>query len=115
MNGKRVPSREVVVGDILKFTSGDRIGADLRIIESTSLEIEESALTGESVPVAKKVKQFNMKLKALGMKQTIAFMGTMVTRGNGTGIVIATGMETAMGKIADLLQSAETQDHAVAA
>ena len=49
----KIPSREVVLGDILKFSSGDRIGADVRIIEANNLEIEESALTGESVPVAK--------------------------------------------------------------
>ncbi|MGX2959196.1 calcium-translocating P-type ATPase, SERCA-type [Peribacillus sp. JNUCC 23] len=106
---KRVPSREVVVGDILKFTSGDRIGADLRIIESASLEIEESALTGESVPVAKLSEAIQYEVESIGDEANYAFMGTMVTRGSGTGVVIAKGMETAMGKIADLLQSAETQ------
>lgn len=106
---KRVPSREVVVGDILKFTSGDRIGADLRIIESASLEIEESALTGESVPVTKLSEAIQYEVESIGDEANYAFMGTMVTRGSGTGVVIATGMETAMGKIADLLQSAETQ------
>ena len=106
---KRVASREVVVGDILKFTSGDRIGADLRIIESVSLEIEESALTGESVPVAKLSEAIQYEVESIGDEANYAFMGTMVTRGSGTGVVIAIGMETAMGKIADLLQSTETQ------
>ncbi len=104
----KVPSREVVPGDILKFTSGDRIGADLRIIESKSLEIEESALTGESVPVAKFVQPISGDNVNLGDQENMAFMGTMVTRGSGVGVVVGTGMNTAMGQIADLLQSAET-------
>ncbi|QOR68505.1 calcium-translocating P-type ATPase, SERCA-type [Cytobacillus suaedae] len=104
----KVPSREVVPGDILKFTSGDRIGADLRIIESKSLEIEESALTGESVPVAKFVQPIAGDNVNIGDQENMAFMGTMVTRGSGVGVVVGTGMNTAMGQIADLLQSAET-------
>jgi P-type Ca2+ transporter type 2C len=104
----KIPSREVVPGDILKFTSGDRIGADLRIIESKSLEIEESALTGESVPVAKFVQPVSGDNVNIGDQENMAFMGTMVTRGSGVGVVVGTGMNTAMGQIADLLQSAET-------
>ncbi|PLT34268.1 calcium-translocating P-type ATPase, SERCA-type [Bacillus sp. V5-8f] len=104
----KMPSREVVVGDVLKFTSGDRIGADLRIMESSSLEIEESALTGESVPAVKFAQPIRHAVDSIGDEQNMAFMGTMVTRGSGVGIVTATGMNTAMGKIADMLQSAET-------
>ena len=104
----KIPSKEVVVGDIVKFSSGDRIGADLRIIESKSLEIEESALTGESLPVAKFVDPISGSDIGLGDQGNMAFMGTMVTRGSGVGVVVATGMSTAMGQIADLLQSAET-------
>jgi P-type Ca2+ transporter type 2C len=104
----KIPSKEVVVGDILKFTSGDRIGADVRLIQSSSLEIEESALTGESVPVAKNTSPITGENVSLGDLENMAFMGTMVTRGSGKGIVVATGMKTAMGEIADLLQSAET-------
>lgn len=104
----KIPSKEVVVGDILKFSSGDRIGADLRIIESSSLEIEESALTGESQPVSKRSEELMFAADGIGDEENKAFMGTMVTRGSGIGIVIATGMDTAMGKIAHLLQSAET-------
>lgn len=104
----KIPSKEVVVGDILKFTSGDRIGADLRIIESSSLEIEESALTGESQPVAKISEPLMFEADGIGDEENKAFMGTMVTRGSGIGIVISTGMDTAMGQIAHLLQSAET-------
>ena len=104
----KIPSKEVVVGDILKFTSGDRIGADLRIIESSSLEIEESALTGESQPVVKTSDPLLFEAEGIGDEENKAFMGTMVTRGSGVGIVISIGMDTAMGQIAHLLQSAET-------
>jgi P-type Ca2+ transporter type 2C len=106
----RIPSKEVTVGDILRFTSGDRIGADVRIIESKSLEIEESALTGESLPVAKHNDPLHADNPGIGDMENIAFMGTMVTRGSGTGVVIATGMKTAMGQIANLLQTAEASD-----
>jgi len=104
----KIPSKEVVVGDVLKFASGDRIGADLRIIESFSLEIEESALTGESQPAVKTSEPLLFDADGIGDEENKAFMGTMVTRGSGKGIVIATGMDTAMGKIAHLLQTAET-------
>lgn len=105
---RKVASREVVVGDIIKFGSGDRIGADLRIVQASSLEIEESALTGESVPSVKSDKPVHGSDVAIGDQENMAFMGTLVTRGTGVGVVVATGMNTAMGQIADLLQSAET-------
>ncbi|MED3563852.1 HAD-IC family P-type ATPase, partial [Bacillus xiapuensis] len=106
----KIPSKEIIIGDILKFSSGDRIGADVRIIESKSLEIEESALTGESVPVSKSVESLQTANPGIGDMENIGFMGTMVTRGSGTGVVISTGMKTAMGQIADLLQNAESQE-----
>lgn len=106
----KIPSKEIVIGDILKFTSGDRIGADVRVIESRSLEIEESALTGESVPVSKHIDSLTTVNPGIGDMENIAFMGTMITRGSGVGVVIATGMKTAMGQIADLLQNAESQE-----
>ncbi|MBM7701806.1 calcium-translocating P-type ATPase, SERCA-type [Metabacillus iocasae] len=104
----KVTSKELVLGDIVKFTSGDRIGADLRIIEAKSLEIEESALTGESLPVAKTTIALKGDDIPLGDQENMAFMGTLVTRGSGIGVVVGTGMNTAMGQIANLLQSAET-------
>lgn len=109
-NWFKLPSKEVVVGDILKFSSGDRVGADIRIISAKSLEIEESALTGESVPVPKHVEVVRGSYVSLGDQDNMAFMGTMVTRGSGIGVVVGTGMNTAMGQIADLLQSAETME-----
>lgn len=104
----RIPSRDLVIGDVIKFSSGDRIGADVRLIDVKSLEIEESALTGESVPVAKHVNPITDGEISLGDQENMAFMGTMVTRGNGIGVVVGVGMNTAMGQIAELLQSAET-------
>ena len=104
----KIPARELVVGDIIKFSSGDRIGADVRLIDAKGLEIEESALTGESVPTAKSAVSLMNENAALGDLHNMAFMGTLVTRGSGIGIVIATGMKTAMGQIANLLQEAET-------
>jgi P-type Ca2+ transporter type 2C len=106
----KIPSKEIVPGDIIKFSSGDRIGADVRIIESRSLEVEESALTGESVPVSKHIDRLKTVNPGIGDMENIAFMGTMITRGSGVGVVIGTGMKTAMGQIADLLQNAETQE-----
>ncbi|RLQ95798.1 cation-translocating P-type ATPase [Falsibacillus albus] len=103
----KITSKEVVVGDVIKFSSGDRIGADVRIIESNNLEIEESALTGESLPVSKKVDIVAGENVSLGDLENMAFMGTMVTRGNGIGVVTSIGMKTAMGQIAHMLQNAQ--------
>ncbi|MCC9020715.1 calcium-translocating P-type ATPase, SERCA-type [Bacillus nakamurai] len=102
----KIQSKELVPGDIVKFTSGDRIGADVRIVEAKSLEIEESALTGESLPVVKQADKLREPDVSLGDITNMAFMGTIVTRGSGVGVVVGTGMNTAMGKIADMLDSA---------
>ncbi|WP_018660002.1 cation-translocating P-type ATPase [Heyndrickxia acidiproducens] len=103
----KIPSKEVVAGDIVKFESGDRIGADIRIIKANNLEIEESALTGESIPSPKTSAALSGENASLGDLRNMAFMGTMVTRGNGIGIVTGTGMKTAMGEIADMIQNAD--------
>ena len=103
----KVPSAQLVVGDIVKFASGDRIGADVRIIEAKGLYIEESSLTGESLPVEKQTAPLVDDVP-LGDRTNMAFMGTLVTKGSGVGIVVATGMHTAMGQIAHLIQSAPT-------
>ncbi|KON92162.1 ATPase [Rossellomorea marisflavi] len=104
----KVHSKEVTIGDIIRFSSGDRIGADIRLIETNNLEIEESALTGESLPVLKTTKPLHGKGLNLGDMENMAFMGTLVTRGNGLGVVTSIGMNTAMGQIADMIQKAET-------
>lgn len=102
------PAKELVVGDIVKLSSGDRVSADIRLISVNSLYIEESALTGESISVQKTVKTIHGEDLPLGDQSNISFMGTMVTQGNGIGIVINTGMKTEMGKIANLIQNAES-------
>lgn len=111
-NGKwvKAPSKALVLGDIIKFSSGDRVGADVRLVEASSLYIEESALTGESVPVQKKVEALQGQDVSIGDQKNMAFMGTMITRGSGTGVVVATGMNTAMGQIANMLQNAEQME-----
>ncbi|MCJ7839587.1 calcium-translocating P-type ATPase, SERCA-type [Lederbergia sp. NSJ-179] len=102
----KINSREVVPGDILRFSSGDRLGADLRLIQANNLEIEESALTGESIPSTKHTGVIQDSSPNLGDLNNMAFKGTLVTSGNGMGIVTATGMKTAMGEIAHMIQTA---------
>ncbi|WP_209122442.1 cation-translocating P-type ATPase [Alkalihalobacillus sp. BA299] len=104
----KIPSSMAVVGDIVKITSGDRIGADMRLLQANGLQIEESSLTGESVPVQKSEKVLQGEDLELGDQSNMAFMGTLVTQGNGVGVIVAIGMKTEMGKIAHLLQSTET-------
>ncbi|AGT31479.1 ATPase [Geobacillus genomosp. 3] len=103
----KIPARDLVVGDVVRLASGDRVGADVRLIEASGLEIEESALTGESVPAAKSAAPLHTEQASLGDLHNMAFMGTLVTRGSGIGIVIATGMKTAMGQIAAMLEEAD--------
>ncbi|BBP89217.1 hypothetical protein BsIDN1_28350 [Bacillus safensis] len=101
-------------GDIVKFSSGDRIGADIRLLETKSLEIEESALTGESIPAVKHASPLSSSHVSLGDLTNMAFMGTLVTRGSGVGVVIGTGMNTAMGQIAGMLDAAGNMGNAAA-
>ncbi|ALS27460.1 ATPase [Paenibacillus sp. 32O-W] len=105
-----LPARELVPGDVVLLESGDRIPADVRLIEANSCYAEESALTGESVPVAKHAQTLADADLPLGDQRNIGFMGTMVTRGTARGIVIRTGMDTEMGKIADLIQQTEEME-----
>ncbi|SET84509.1 Ca2+-transporting ATPase [Salinibacillus kushneri] len=100
-------SRELVSGDIVKIRTGDRVSADVRLLEINSLEIEESVLTGESIPAVKDDKPIHKENVELGDQQNMAFSGTLVTRGSGMGVVVATGMSTAMGQIASMLSSTE--------
>lgn len=111
-NGKSmlVPARELVPGDIVQLESGDRIPADLRMLQTSSCDVEESALTGESVPVSKHSRPIHSAEVPLGDMKNMGFMGTMVTRGTAKGMVIRTGMDTEMGKIADLIQNTDAQE-----
>lgn len=102
-----IPSKEVVVGDILILDAGDYISADGRIIESHSLQINESSLTGESLPIEKEANVINVAEVALGDKTNMVFSGSFVTNGRGKAIVTSIGMNTEIGKIANLLDSAK--------
>ena len=105
---QHIPANLLVTGDVVLLESGDRIPADLRFTEANSLYVEESALTGESLPVNKHNREIQAEGIALGDQKNIGFMGTMVTRGTARGIVVRTGMDTEMGKIAHLIQSTES-------
>ncbi len=102
---EKIMSRELVVGDIVKVTSGDRVPADIRIVKSSSLETEESALTGESLPVMKHATAITRDDLDAQDQVNMGFMGTLVTRGSGIGIVVGTGMNTVMGQIASLMSN----------
>ena len=105
-NGKteEINSDEIVPGDIVILDVGRFVPADIRLIESANLQIEESALTGESVPAEKDARAIHQDPKIpLGDQSNIAFMSTMVTYGRGEGVVVATAMNTEMGKIARIL------------
>jgi Ca2+-transporting ATPase len=99
-----VAASEIVPGDIVLLEAGQIVPADMRLVESANLKVEEAALTGESVPVEKHTKHLHDEHLPIGDRKNMAYQGTIVTYGRGTGIVIATGMETEMGKIASMLQ-----------
>jgi Ca2+-transporting ATPase len=99
-----VPTREVVIGDIVVLRAGDRVPADLRLIETFNLKIDESSLTGESVPVEKFATILPTDT-SLFDRVNMAYSGTLVTYGRGTGVVVATGMNTEFGKVAKIVQA----------
>lgn len=101
---QKIPAREVVPGDILSLESGDIVSADSRIIELSSLQIDEASLTGESVPSKKVTEPFKLGT-SIADQENMAFMGTVVTYGKGKSIVVSTGMKTELGKIATSLQT----------
>ena len=109
-NGRveRINTTDIVPGDILVLGEGDTVPADGRLLAAASLRIAEAALTGESVPVGKKPATLD-SAKALGDRANMVFNGTSVTQGTGRAIVTGTGMNTQVGKIADLLQSTEDE------
>ena len=108
-NGKMdvIPSRLLVPGDIVVLETGDYIPADLRIIEAVNLKSQESALTGESVPVEKQVDTITEDKVGIGDRTNMLFSSSLVTYGRGKGIVVNTGMNTEVGKIASMLDNTE--------
>jgi P-type Ca2+ transporter type 2C len=101
----QVASRDLVAGDIVLLEAGNFVPADLRLVQAVNLKIEEASLTGESVPVDKNASVVLDKDIPLGDRKNAAFMGTVVTYGRGRGLVAATGMNTQIGLIAEMLQS----------
>ena len=104
-----VPSRELVGGDIVLLEAGNYVPADVRLVESFNLKVEEASLTGESVPVEKDAAVVLDAEIPLGDRRNTAFMGTLITYGRGRGLVTGTGMNTQIGMIATMLQSYEDE------
>ena len=102
-----VPSKELVPGDIVVLETGDYVPADLRIIEAVNLKSQESALTGESVPVEKSSQVIEGEEVALGDRVNMLFSSSLITYGRGKGIVVETGMNTEVGKIAQIINQSE--------
>jgi P-type Ca2+ transporter type 2C len=103
---RTIPAEELVPGDLVGLREGDRVPADLRVVSARGLQADESALTGESVPVAKDSEPVGVDMP-LGDRTSMAFAGTAVTRGHGTAVVTATGGATELGLVAELAAAAK--------
>ena len=108
-NGKLevIPSKELVPGDIVILDTGDYVPADLRIIEAVNLKSQEAALTGESVPVEKMAAKIEDDKIGIGDRINMLFSSSLITYGRGKAVVVETGMNTEVGKIADIINTAE--------
>lgn len=111
---KVIKSEDLVVGDVIVLEAGDAVPADCRILESYSMKVEEAAITGESVPVNKITDILMLKENTLdiplGDRTNMLYSGSTVVYGRGTAVIVATGMDTEMGKIADALSQAEKEE-----
>ena len=110
-NGKveKMGIQELVPGDVVLLEEGERVPADIRLVESHSVEAEEASLTGESVPVAKEAEAIVEKEAAVSERESMLFMGTVITKGKGRGIVCFTGGKTQLGNIAQLVQDTKEE------
>ncbi|MBL8103662.1 MAG: HAD-IC family P-type ATPase, partial [Anaerolineales bacterium] len=108
-NLQELTARELVPGDIIQLETGNVIPADLRLLEAVNLRIQEAALTGESEPIEKHTAALSGEDLPLGDRRNMAYMGTIVTQGRGLALVVATGMQTELGKIADLIQQVKQE------
>lgn len=105
----QLPASQIVQGDIVHLEAGDIVPADLRLIEVHSLKTEEASLTGESYSIEKKASELKDENASLGDQINMVFKSTIVSYGRATGVVVSTGMQTEIGKIAGMLQQPETQ------
>jgi len=111
-NGQEVsiPSKDVVMGDILILDAGDQVAADIRLIKTSSIQIQESSLTGESVPIDKNEEAVLDQKASLGDRINMAYASSSVTYGRGTGLVVGVGMNTEVGKIAAMLTNTPNEE-----
>jgi Ca2+-transporting ATPase len=107
---QELSARQLVPGDIVFLEAGNKLPADLRLLESVNLRVQEAALTGESEPVDKEVGALAQENIPLGDRINMAYLGTLVTYGRGMGVVTATGMDTELGKIASLIQAVPAEE-----
>ncbi len=106
---QELPAHGLVPGDILQLEAGNVLPADLRLIEAVNLRVQEAALTGESEPIEKHTARLSSEDLPLGDRRNMGYMGTIVTQGRGLALVIATGMQTELGKIAELIQQVKQE------
>lgn len=106
----QIPAKELVPGDVIALEAGDRVPADIRWLTTNNIHVEESALTGESVPVIKHTSQLDSGDVPLGDQRNLGFMGTLITLGTARAVVVRSGMDTEMGKIAGLIESTEEME-----
>ena len=105
-----IPARELVEGDIVVLDTGDYVPADLRIFEAVNLKSQEASLTGESVPVEKQAAVIEQEELPIGDRSNMLFSSSLITYGRGKGIVVATGINTEVGKIAEMISETEKQE-----
>jgi P-type Ca2+ transporter type 2C len=107
---QEISARNLVPGDILHLEAGNVLPADVRLLEAVNLRIQEAALTGESEPVEKQIAALSGEDLPLGDRRNMGYMGTIVTQGRGLALTVATGMQTELGKIADLIQQSGPEE-----
>src|SRR5690554_1952135 len=106
---RMIPARELVPGDILEVQAGDIVSTDMRLVSAQNLQVDESVLTGESMPVEKQCEAIEADTQ-LAERSNILFKGTALTRGDAVAVVVATGMATELGRITELVQGAQEAD-----